>query len=125
MVNKPEIIKAEQNPNSKPLETQEVALLAAQFMSSGNLTEQQTDKVLDEQTRVNQYRREDNKEAHLRAEGNRKTNERMVIYVLVFAITLFIIIALVKPDYISQALTGVLGFLGGLGVGNIRIGNKE
>lgn len=100
------IAKAQESTDPpKKMEKQELAMLAAQFMSGGSLTEIQTDKVLDEQTRVNQYKREDNKEAHIRAEGSRRTKERMFGYALVFAVFLTGIVAWRMPDYLSQVVS--------------------
>ncbi len=112
-----QFLKAEEQPHDNSMGKQDLALLAAQFMSGGSLTEQQTDKVLDEQTRVNQYKREDNKESHIRAEGMRKTRERMFIYALIFAVFLIALVAWRTPEYLTQALSAVAGFLGGMGVG--------
>ena len=96
---------------------EEVTLLAAKFMEGDGLTVAQTDRVLEEQSRVNQYKRKDNEEAHIRSEGQRKSKERMFLFSLVFTSFLIGIVAWRTPEYLRETISAAVGFLGGIGFG--------
>lgn len=85
--------------------------------SLDNLSGDHITEVINQRGKIADYIHEENMQEHERFKLVQKNSLIQLGCLLGFAVVILILIAFVNKDYLPQALTLIIGFIGGFGVG--------
>lgn len=82
-----------------------------------NLSDEHIDEVLSQRRQINEYTHNENMQEHERFRIRQRNALIQLSLLLVFAIVVLLLVAIIDKSYLPQALTLIIGFVGGYGVG--------
>lgn len=115
--------KVQKTPKTIPLITtqdeEKLTMIMKQIErgSFENMDATQITEVLSQKRQVNEYIHEENMQEHERFKILQRNAIVQWGVIVVFALIIFLVVAVVDKSYMPQALTLIIGFIGGFGIG--------
>ncbi len=108
-------------PLPKISSTEEEKFMAIMNMvgesSLNNLSPENISEVLSQRRKIGEYIHEENMQEHERFKIIQNIGLIQFVLLILFAIVILVLVAVVDKTYLPQALTLIIGFIGGFGIG--------
>lgn len=117
-----DIRKKDSSSKSRPVHSENEESLSFIFReiehgTSEKMTEEHIGEVLSQRRKVHEYIHKENMQFHERYKIDQANSLWKMLIVIVFAIFMLVLVAVIMPEYLPEALALVVGFVGGFGIG--------